>query len=437
MPRSADGVADFLEQMRNYHLYVLGCSSRGPLPARVGRVFKTTQTHELWDGQFWLWNLDHQYYLCYAADAFDLLEPFFGMYSRWLPNCEIAARQRWGVPGTFYPETAPFNGPKVLPEDVAKEFQDVMRGRKPAWELSDRAIAECSYDCAIERGGGDARTRPGPLPTGPLHLDQPLRLGRLGHRPSILVAIPAYRRPGVDAHERLPDPTRGHGVLPGLGRRERCGRQVPHLPDQRPRAVLGRARQYHRSGGAARAGPVAIRAAELLDIDADLRAQWKEFLDNLASYPMGSEPEARALTGGVLSDDTWAAGRLGDVTGGRNGEIVWESPVFPYEHVTLATKDVDPALWEVAWRTCQAVPAVTWGSWSRTMLNIGGMGDRATIARSFDRALLGGRNWQVPEHVSGQRFQPRDSGCVPRRDAAVLVAPARRTGSADDLSLLA
>ena len=48
-----------------------------------------------------------------------------------------------------FPETSPFNGPKVLPEDVAKEFQDVMRGRKPAWELSERAIAECSYDSQL------------------------------------------------------------------------------------------------------------------------------------------------------------------------------------------------------------------------------------------------------------------------------------------------
>ena len=71
------------------------------------------------------------------------------------------------------------------------------------------------------------------------------------------------------------------------------------------------------------------------------------------------------------------------MTGSRNGEIVWESPVFPYEHVTLATKDVDPALWEVAWRTCQAVPAVTWGPWSRTMLNIARMGARARIVEAM------------------------------------------------------
>jgi len=34
---SDDGVADYLERVRNYHLYVLGCSSRGPLPARSCR----------------------------------------------------------------------------------------------------------------------------------------------------------------------------------------------------------------------------------------------------------------------------------------------------------------------------------------------------------------------------------------------------------------
>ena len=48
-------------------------------------------------------------------------------------------------------------------------------------------------------------------------------------------------------------------------------------------------------------------------MDTDLREKWREFLDHLAPYPMGHDPEAKALTGGVLKDDTWAAGRLGDV----------------------------------------------------------------------------------------------------------------------------
>jgi len=61
------------------------------------------------------------------------------------------------------------------------------------------------------------------------------------------------------------------------------------------------------------AGPLAIRAAELLGVDVELREKWQEFIAHLAPYPMGSAPEAQALTGGVKSADTWAgaSGRRG------------------------------------------------------------------------------------------------------------------------------
>ena len=42
------------------------------------------------------------------------------------------------------------------------------------------------------------------------------------------------------------------------------------------------------------AGPLAIRAAELLAVDAELREQWTEFIAHLAPYPLGNEPEAQA-----------------------------------------------------------------------------------------------------------------------------------------------
>ena len=85
--------------------------------------------------------------------------------------------------------------------------------------------------------------------------------------------------------------------------------------------------------------PLAIRASEILDIDSDLRKQWKELLQNLAPYPMGNDPQAKALTGGSLGEDIWAAGYLGEVDGQHNPEDVWLTPVFPFEDWTLETKN--------------------------------------------------------------------------------------------------
>ena len=54
-------------------------------------------------------------------------------------------------------------------------------------------------------------------------------------------------------------------------------------------------------------------------VDAELRAAWQELLDNLAPYPMGKDPQSRALTGGVLADDGWAAGHRGEGDGQTQG----------------------------------------------------------------------------------------------------------------------
>ena len=120
------------------------------------------------------------------------------------------------------------------------------------------------------------------------------------------------------------------------------------------------------------AGPLAVRASELLGVDVELREKWQEFIAHLAPYPMGSEPEAQALTGGVKSADTWAAGRLGDVVGCHNGEDVWAAPIFPYEHVTLATKD--QALREVACAAHRAMPNEG-SSWHRAPIRTARIGD--------------------------------------------------------------
>ncbi len=100
--------------------------------------------------------------------------------------------------------------------------------------------------------------------------------------------------------------------------------------------------------------PLAIRAAEILGVDADLCEMWRKFLEQLTPYPLGSEPEAQALDGNVVAPDAWASARMGDVQGLRNGEDLWLSPVYPFEDVTLET--ANPALFETARRTFLASP---------------------------------------------------------------------------------
>lgn len=354
---SADGVADFMERLRHLHLYYMACCSRGTLPPKFnGLLFTSAGDTRTWGSQFWLWNTELLYYPLLAADALDLATPFFDLYTKMLPECEKAAQQRWGVAGAYYPETMAFDGPALLSDDVAQEFQDVIYGRKPYTEFSPKAREWgqfCSHLNALskERGPGTPEFS---LPVAGRYtwishiissgadfaIQTWWRYRFTGDRewlrshayPVLRGAIEFYRhfaRLGADGRLHL-YPTNAHENFWGV----RDG--IMDLA-----AIRGTV-------------PVAIRAAEILGIDANLCETWRKFLAQLAPYPMGSEPEAQALNGNVVAADAWASARLGDVQGLRNGEDLWLSPVYPFEDVTLET--VNPALVETARRTFLASP---------------------------------------------------------------------------------
>ena len=329
--KSVDGQAELAERWRDLHLYHMASSSRGELPPKWnGSLFVTTGDQRRWGSQYWVWTTEMLYFPLLAADAVDLTEPFFNMYVRQLPHCETAAQQRWGVSGAYFPETTSFDGPTVLPDDVAIEFQDVLLGRKPHTAMSPRARTLCQFDSQLSavtepykgrfswishvassgselavqawwryRHTGDRewlRTHAYPLLRGTVEFYRHLVKKELDGR---------YHLSGTNAHEDF------WGI----------GDSVMDLA-----AIRGTA-------------PLAIRAAEILEVDPELRGQWKELLASLAPYPMGADARAKALTGGALADDVWAAGYLGEIDGQNNPEDVWLTPVFPFEDWTLETRD--------------------------------------------------------------------------------------------------
>jgi hypothetical protein len=329
--KSADRRAEQAERWRNLHLYHMASSSRGELtPKWNGSLFVTTGDQRRWGSQYWVWTTEMLYFPLLAADAIDLTAPYFNMYVRQLPNCEKAAQQRWGVSGAYFPETTAFDGPTVLPDGVAIEFQDVLLGRKPPTALSTRAKALCQFDSqlrvVIEPYKG--------------------RFSWISHVASSgsELAVQAwwyYRYTGDRQWLR----THAYPLLRGtvefyrhLVKKEADGRY--HLTGTNAHEDFWGVRDSIMDLAAVRGTvPLAIRAAEILDVDAGLRGPWKELLANLAPYPMGADPRAKPLTGGALADDVWAAGYLGEIDGQHNPEDVWLTPVFPFEDWTLETRD--------------------------------------------------------------------------------------------------
>jgi hypothetical protein len=334
---SADGLADALERMRTLHLYYMASTSRGMLPPKWnGSLFTTDGDRRAWGSGFWVWTTEMHYYPLLAADAIDLCEPFFRMYRRQLPDCQEAARQRWGAQGAFYPEVTPFDGPVVLPEEAAAEYRDVFLGRQSATTLSERTRALCDFEHCLQMILYPLR-KPDTFAT---------RFSWGSHLASsgCELAVQAwwrYRYTGDETWLR-------EGAYPMLRGAAEFYRHLAHRADD-GRYHLHGLNQHEDFWGvtdgiwdlAAVRGtvPLAIRAAEILGVDAELRIAWQAFLAHLAPYPLGSAPRAQALTGGVLADDVWAAGYLGEVDGQHNPEDVWLAPVFPFEDWTLETRD--------------------------------------------------------------------------------------------------
>ena len=347
--RSPDGRAEQAARLRMLFLYHIAATSRGAYPPKWnGSVFLANGDTRDWGSQFWLWTTEMLYWPLLAADAADLGAPFFDMYRRQLPALETAARQRWNADGIFLPETVPFDGPAELPEDLVDGYRDVfLRGRSNA-TLPERLEACCQFDYHLSMLlSQTAEDHGGYSPIG--------HLASSGAE----LAVHAwwrYRYTGDSVWLR----SHAYPLLRGVAEfyRSYC-RQ-------------GEDGRYHIHGTNAHedfwgvtdsivdlaamrgAVPLAIRAAEILGVDAELRQQWRAFLDQLAPYPMGHDSRAKALTGAAPADDAWAAGFKGAVDGSHNAEDVQLTPIFPFEDWTLETRE--PRMDDIARHTLEKAP---------------------------------------------------------------------------------
>jgi hypothetical protein len=299
---SDDGVADFIEQQYNYFLYLMGASSRGRFPPKFnGMNWNTGGDLRTWGGQHWFANLSCYYEALYAVNRLELLDPVFGMYSGMYEASAVAARQQWGSQGIFIPETTFFNGLAKLPEDIAQEMRELYLLRKPWDERSARfrEFASTKHPHSSrwnwnERGnwveGRWVITERGAGPYGPVsHI-----LGTTGK-----VAYLFWRR-----YEYTLDlewlRSRAYPMLKGAAEFYR------HYPNLR-KGADGKYHLHHINSNESVLGakdtdedlsalrgllPAAMRAAEILNVDAELRAAWREFLDNLATLPTSDHPEA-------------------------------------------------------------------------------------------------------------------------------------------------
>ncbi len=113
---SADGTAQYMENLRTLYLYFEAASMKsGAYPgsqAGVADMFAYDQDQQDWyPAGYWLWNLRGQIAANLSSGNFALNLPIFDMYLNDLPAIESwTSAQMGGKPGACVPETMRFNG---------------------------------------------------------------------------------------------------------------------------------------------------------------------------------------------------------------------------------------------------------------------------------------------------------------------------------------
>ena len=302
---SADGQADFVGENCTYALYLMGASSRGKYPPRFGGLlWRTTGDLSRWGSQYWWANTSAYYRNLMPAGRLDLMDPMFDLYFNMRESCALAARQQWGSQGHWIPEIVFFDGLEKLPDDIAAELQDLMLARKPYEqrtaqfqafaEVRNRHHARWNFQADGEWVDGKYV-----VPTK--------GSGIFGHCTHILGAGARIADLFWQRYQFTMDETwlreRAYPMIKGQAEFYR------HFPNLK-KGADGLYHIHHVNSGESEWGssdtayevgamhlifPLAVRAAEILGVDAELRPLWQDIKDHLPPPP--ARPYVASATG--------------------------------------------------------------------------------------------------------------------------------------------
>lgn len=308
---SADGLGQKLSAEIVYFLYLMASTSRGKfMPRYGGLLFNTDGDFKMWGSQYWWHNQSCYFNALFSVGLFELTDSMISHLLYQKESCERAAWQQWRSKGIWIPETTWFDGPGNIPEDLTEEFQKLY-SEEASWETRSKAFMDFSEgrNTFDTRFGwiahrGEYRTERG---FGPY--------GYVNHIFSATAKI-SYclwtRYTYTMDLDYLKD--KAYPIISGTAD------FYTYLPLIRP-GEDGKLHFYHCNnhesiwGGtdtiselAAVHGilPIAIRAAEILDVDEERRNKWQKLLSDMT--PMMTTIDKDALSMGNEQGVCWVNG---------------------------------------------------------------------------------------------------------------------------------
>jgi hypothetical protein len=349
---ASDGKASLIEKNYYYYLYVMASSSRGAYPAKFnGMLWTTGGDARKWGNLYWGANQSCLYNALFSANRLELLEPMFKMYSSMRGACEIAARQQWDSKGIYIPETVAFDGLAPLPNDIAAEMQELYLLKKP-WDQRSQRFIDYAYTKMPYLSRWNWKKDDGWKEGRWMVSDK--GAGAFGHVTHIFsrgakIAYQywlKYEYTGEmkwlrsEAYPMVKGIAEFYRTFPHLKKENDGLYHLYHVNDNE--SVWDGHNTIEEISSMMGILPVAIKASEILNVDPDLRNQWKELLDNLSPLPTSaSYPEAKGQR-----PVTWVKS-LSPVMHG-NGAGLPDPNTMPVWFFDLCTLESDPAILKMA-----------------------------------------------------------------------------------------
>ena len=287
---STDGEADYVAKNYAYYLYLMGSASRGEYMVKFnGMLWNTDGDTRAWGGSYWGANQSCLYNALLTANKFELINPMFKMYSRMYDACALSARQQWGSKGIYIAETIGFEGDHAMPDSIASEIRELLLVNKP-WDQRSQAYKD--YAGGRNRWLSRWNNGIGKDAFGPVtHIfSRGAKLAYLYWMNYEFTQDKVWLE--KSAYPMVKGIAEFYRNFPNLQKAADGKYHIYHVNDNEP--IWDGHNTVEEISSMMGILPVAIKASEILNVDADLRPLWKELLQNLSPLPMSNEfPELK------------------------------------------------------------------------------------------------------------------------------------------------
>ncbi|MFD0616064.1 discoidin domain-containing protein [Paenibacillus sp. GCM10027629] len=393
--------------------YLMASCFRGEYPAKFnGLLFNTDNGKAMWGTEYWIFNDSRAYYGLETGNHSDLLNPFLNMITRNLNKYQTAAQQQWGSQGIYIPETSPFDGPEVLPDNIAASLKNsLLNGLDLSTEVKNfrnKRIAGADSRWSIDGTGGQWKS---------------------GWHSHLVYDAADIANMYWDRYLYTMDldylSTTAYPVIKGAAEFYRTFPNLKKGPDNKyhiyktgfAETIWGADDILNDLNYIRGLLPTAITAAQLLNVDSDLIPLWQDIVDNLAPNPLSSDSNSILKRTRADGKPTYALGRSPIIYLLQSAPTVWDEyqvELLDFDQVNLESKasGVNLNAWDLNMNTLETQQAYTdymngqiaglgIRSWSRFMTDAARMGRSDLVKLGLASNL---KQWQTFEVTNPNRL---------------------------------